>query len=572
MLAGNVLTSQEREKIYSNDYADLLINYSGDLSVLEQFKNDTVNIINYFYAVVHVPVNQITEDFISKMGYSTMPLLFGTINQSSLEASGILRIRSIPKFELRGKGVLIGIADTGIDYTNSVFQYSDKTTKIESIWDQTIDSEQIPESISYGTEYSRNQINEALKSNDPFQIVPSKDEVGHGTMLAGIAAGNEVQESGFFGVAPDAELVVVKLKPAKNYVKQFFRIPENELCFQDNDLLFAYQYLINYAAKINKPIVICNAVDSSQYAHDGRGLASSYLSFQAKNPGTAILLAVGNEGNAKRHYFGKIDSTTGYDTVELKVGENESGFSMEVWGNSPNIYSIDILSPSGEYVPRIQIRLNETREISFIFDQTIIYIDYQLVEAQSGDQLILLRFTKPTKGIWKFKVYGRGIYPMNFHIWLPMNHFITADTFFIKSDPYVTLLSLSCAMVPISVTAYNIENNSIYMEAGNGYTRIDIIKPDIAAPGVNILSPSLNHDFTEVSGTSAAVAHTAGAAALLLEWGIIKGNYPKMSTQDMKVFMIRGARRDPNITYPNQEWGYGILDMYKVFDSLRKGK
>lgn len=563
------MTVDDINKIYSNDYADFFINYSGEITALDQYKNDTVNIINFFFAILHRPVNEMTEDIISRRGYAAIPSLFGLGSQASLESSGIPRIRSIPNFNLKGGGVLIGIVDTGIDYTNPIFQYADKTTRISSIWDQTIISENNPVYLSYGTEYSREQINEALKSENPFNIVPSRDEIGHGTMVAGIAAGNEVPESGFYGVAPDSELVIVKLKQAKPYLKKFFRLTENAIAYQENDLIFGIQYLLDYAVKVHKPIVICITLDTSQYAHDGRGTTSSWLSLESSMPGRATLIAVGNEGNARRHYFGLIKEDIKYDIVELNIGANESGFSMELWGSSPNRFTIDITSPSGEYIPRIDIRLNETREISFIFESTIIYVDYQMVETQSGDQLILLRFSQPTQGIWKFKVYGSGIFPMFYNIWLPMNNFVGPDTFFIRSDPYTTLLSLSCADVPVTVTAYNPVDESMYIDAGKGYTRINMVKPDIAAPGVNILSPSLDQGFVQVTGTSAAVAHTAGVAAMLLEWGIIKGNYRKMSTQDVKIFMIRGARRKADIVYPNREWGYGILDIFNVFDRIR---
>ncbi len=564
------MISSERNEIYSNDYFDLIIDYNGDTYVLEQYKDYSVNIINFFLAVIHVPISDIREDSISQLGYAVFPNLFGLISDAELEASGILRLRNIPSFNLRGQGVLIGFLDSGIDYTNPIFQYADGTTKISYLWDQTIDSDQIPEGMAYGTEYTRDQINEALRSEDPYSIVPSKDEVGHGTMLAGVAAGNEVPESGFYGVAPDAEIVFVKLKHAKANLKAFFRIPESELSYQENDILFGYQYLINVGTRLNKPIVICNAVDTSQYAHDGRGSTSGWLSLQANNIGIAIITAVGNEGNARRHYSGVVNSTMGYDTVELNVGEGESGFSMEIWGATPNLYTIDITSPSGEYISRMNIMMNETREITFIFEPTIIFLDYTLVEAQSGDQLILLRFSDPSPGIWKFNVYGRGIDPMRFNIWLPMNNFITADTYFIRSDPFITVLSVSCAPIPIAVTAYDSENDSLYLNSGRGNTRLDYIKPDIAAPGVNVLAPSLEQEFVLVTGTSAAAAHTAGVAAMLFEWGIINGRYPNMSTQDMKIFMIRGARRNIDIEYPNRDWGYGILDIFNVFESLRR--
>lgn len=564
------MTPEERERIVSNDYADLLITYSGDVTILQSFEDATIHVINFFNAVVHVPVQQITNNTIVQMGYSVMPSLFGLISQSSIESSGITRIRNIPNFNLRGQGVLIGFLDSGIDYTNPIFRNADNTTKIVSIWDQTIFSDRFPANTFYGTEYTSEQINEALQSEIPLSIVPSMDEIGHGTMIAGIAAGNEAPESGFYGVAPDAELVIVKLKQAKPYLRDFFRVPRDVPCYQENDIMFAVDYLVNTAIRLNRPIAICIALGTSQGAHDGRGTLSSILSFRAESSGFGIVVAAGNEGNARRHYYGRVDPAVGYDTVELFVGEEEADFSMELWGDSPNVFSVDIQTPSGEHVPRIIPKLDENRDISFIFEQTTIIIDYQIVESQSGDQLILFRFSNPSPGIWRFKVYGSGDLPSGFNIWLPMQNFISDNTYFIRSDPNITILSLGNARVPITMTAYNSEDDSLYLNASRGYTRIGIIKPELAAPGVNIIAPMLDQTFAEVTGTSASAAHTAGIAAMLLEWAVVKGNQPAMNTLDMKIFMIRGARRDLEIMYPNREWGYGILDIYNVFDALRR--
>jgi subtilisin family serine protease len=293
---------------------------------------------------------------------------------------------------------------------------------------------------------------------------------------------------------------------------------------------------------------------------------------QADDAGFGYIVAAGNEGNARRHYRGVVDPTIGYDTVELFIGENESGFSMELWGDPPSVFSIDIQTPTGEYVPRIVPRLDENRDISFIFEQTTIMVDYQIIESQSGDQLILVRFSNPSSGIWRFNVYGRGDFIAGFHIWLPMQGFISDNTYFIRSDPFTTILSLGNATVPITVTAYNVEDDSLYLNASRGYTRVGAIKPEIAAPGVNITSPTLDQGFTEVTGTSASAAHTTGIAAMMLEWAIVRGNQSTMNTLDMKIFMIRGARRDLEIQYPNRDWGYGILDIFNIFDTLRRGE
>ncbi len=566
------MTSEDRNRIVSEDYADLLINYGGDQNVLAQFTDATVHIIDFFNAVVHVPVSQITNNTIVQLGYSVMPSLFGLISQESLEASGIIRLRNIPALDLLGSGVLIGFLDTGIDYTNPIFKNADNTTRIVSIWDQTIVSDQYPPSANYGTVYSREQINEALRSETPYEIVPSRDEIGHGTMIAGIAAGNAVPENQFVGVAPGAELIVVKLKQAKQYLREFFVIPPGVPCYQENDILFALVYIFQIARELNRPLALCVALGTSQGAHDGRGTLSSFLSLQAEDVGNGIVVAAGNEGNARRHYYGTINPTVGYDVVELSVGRGELGFSMELWGDSPGVFSLDIQSPSGEYVPRMVPRLDESREISFIFEQTIIIIDYQIVESQSGDQLILLRFRNPAPGIWKFNVYGRGDIQVGFHIWLPMQGFISDNTFFVRSDPYTTILSLGNAVSVLTVTAYNTEDDSLYLNASRGFTRVGDIKPEIAAPGVNVTSPTLDQGFSDATGTSVSAAHTAGVAALLLEWGIVRGNQVSMSTVEMKVFLIRGARRELQIPYPNRDWGYGILDVYNVFDTLRRSE
>lgn len=563
------MTSEERNRIVSEDYADLIIDYTGDLSIVQEFPDATINPINFTVAVVHVPVSFITNQTILELGYSVFPSIVGTVNQSSLEASGVQRLRSIPNLNLRGQNVLIGILDTGIDYTNPIFRRADGTTRIAAIWDQTIQSEQLPEGFYYGTEYLREQIDLALQNENPFDIVPTKDDIGHGTMIAGIAGGNEVPESDFAGVAPDAEFVVVKLKPAKKYLKEFFLIPEAAIGYQENDLSFALEYLLDVSARLSKPMTICIAVDTSQSSHDGRGTLSTYLSLIAATEGIAIVISAGNEGNGRRHFSGIPDKIKGYDTVELNVGENESGFSMELWGQHPGLFSVDILSPSGEYISRISSGRDSFREISFIFEKTVIYLDFQMVESQSGDQLILFRFKDPAPGIWKINVYSRGDLELGFHIWLPMEKFISANTFFIRPDPYVTVLTLGTATVPITATAYNHIDDSLWLDSSRGYSRIGAITPQIAAPGVNIVGPTLDQTFAEFTGTSVSAAHMTGAAVLLLEWGIVRGNLPDMSSVEIKKLVVRGARRDIDLVYPNRDWGYGILDLYNVFDSLR---
>lgn len=563
------MTEEERYKITSNDYVDFMIEYNLNTKLFDRFLNASVHIMNDKYAILYVPKVQFSTRIIQQFGYSILPSCYGLLSEKSLEATGIQKLRRLPVFNLRGQGVLVGIIDTGIDYTNQVFRNKDGTTKIAAIWDQTIESNNYPQPAFYGTQYLKEDINRALGSENPLEVVPSMDTNGHGTMLAGIAAGSEIPESNFSGVVPDAELIIVKLKQAKQVLKDFYMILNDADCYQENDIMWGIEYIVDIARSLGRPVSLCIGLGSSQGSHDGRGALSNLVTIAGDFTGVAVTIAAGNEGNTARHFYSEINPSIGYSTVELNVGDNEAGFTMELWGNAPNTYSIDILSPTGEYIPRITESLRLNREISFVFERTLIYVDYQMVESSTGDQIIFMRFKKPTAGIWTFKVYTRGDLQGIFNIWLPISGFISDNTYFVQPDPYTTVTSPGNSPVPITVTAYSPDNNTLYRRASKGYSRINMIKPELAAPGVNIQAPNLQKGFSYMTGSSAAAAHTAGVVAMAFEWGVVRGNYPDVDTIEIKGFLIRGAERNPKLSYPNRDWGYGILDIYNSFNALR---
>lgn len=563
------MTEEQRTIITSEDYFDLIVDYRNNPAVLDRYQDAIVHIMNEAYATIFIPVSQISIRSIGVTSYSTVPNVLGLTSEESLEASRVDELRRMPNLNLRGEGVLIGIIDTGINYSLPAFLNTDGSSKIASIWDQTIQSEDgYPYNSYFGTEYSAEQINAALESENPLEIVPSTDENGHGTMLAAIAAGTEYPVEDFYGVAPEAELIVVKLMQAKRFLREFFAIPEGVDCYQENHVMWGIQYCVLTARRLNRPLVICIGVGTSQDAHDGSSPLSQFLSIVGGFPRIGVVIAVGNEGNRGRHYYGVIDPEIGYNAVELNVGDDRE-FAMELWGNTPGIYSIDILSPSGEYIPRIPPALRVNREISFIFEASVINLEYQTIESFSGDQLILLRFRNASEGIWHFNVYGQGDLPLGFHIWLPMGDFITNTTYFIQPNIYTTIVTPSTSLIPIAITAYNPRNETLYVNSGRGYTRFGLIKPEMAAPGVNYVAPAVNGEFTSYSGTGVAAAHAAGVAALVMEWAAIRGNQPDINSLEIKGFLIRGARRNPNLTYPNRDWGYGILDIFNAFDVMR---
>ncbi len=558
------------ERIVSEDYADLIFEFDQLPESLTSIPDACYEMINNIYAVLYVPISQLPTDLIVRFSYSIFPSCFGLLDISSLDDAGVIQIRNNPYLNLTGRGVLVGFIDTGIEYTHQAFRNPDGTTRIVSIWDQTINTgNSRPENFHYGTEYTQEQINTALSSEDPLFVVPSTDTNGHGTEMAGIASGNRNENERFSGVAPNSELVVVKLKQAKNHLREFFFIPPEAECFQENDIMMGIRYLLEVARKMQRPISICIGVGTSQGPHDSRAALSTYLTAIADLNGVGVSIAAGNEGNTSHHYSGIVDIATGYDTVELRVGPDTTGFSMELWGSSPNIFSIDVLSPTGQYIPRIPARLKETREINFIFENTKLFIDYELVEAQTGYELILIRFQNPMEGIWRFRVYSTIDIEPKFNIWLPIDGFLEEDTYFLRPDPYYTLTNPANTFTPIIATSYNHVNQSLAINASRGYTIMNIVSPTIAAPGVDMIVPTINNRYTVSSGSSIAAAFTSGVTAMLLEWGIVNGNQPQLDTLQMKNFLIRGAKRDRNLTYPNREWGYGILDLFGAFSSLQ---
>lgn len=237
---------------------------------------------------------------------------------------------------------------------------------------------------------------------------------------------------------------------------------------------------------------------------------------------------------------------------------------MELWGNVPDIFTISVRSPGGETIPAIRLGIQGSITYSFIYERTRITIAGFLVEPGSGEELVLLRVALPTPGIWTFQVEAVGnTYNGSFHLWLPITQFMNSSAYFLEASPYVTLTEPAMAGFCIGVSAYNAANNSFFIESGRGFTRNNTVKPDFAAPGVNVSTIRGRE-----TGSSFAAAITAGAVAQFLQWAVVEGNDPIVSSREIKNYFIRGASRSPDLTYPNREWGYGRLNVVGTFDAL----
>lgn len=555
--------------IYSNSYADFFVEQGIILDIIRKdFGTVCEQVVNYKYSIIHLPIENTAEYIKFNYNNAMFPKLYGLMTMDNMEDIGIGRLRRLNYLNLLGKDTIIGFIDTGIDYTMDVFKNADNTTRITYIWDQTIQTGSKPKGINYGTQYSETEINEALKSENPFEVVPSTDTDGHGSFMASIAAGNISVEQNFTGVAPLADIMMVKLKPAKENLRDYFFIREGAVCYQETDIVMGVKYLLERAFEEKKALVICLGVGTSYGGHEGTGILDEYLGYVENLSGNCVVVPTGNEANYSGHYRGEEALMGEYDDVEIRVGEGERGFALELWAKAPSVFSVGLISPSGEVIDKIPARVDNSQTIRFIFESTIVYVDYRSLEMRTGDELIFLRFSMPSPGIWKIRVYKEKTFNNFYDLWLPIKEFISPDTYFIKPDPDITITDPGNATTPITVAAYDHVTGSIYLNSGRGYTRNGRIKPDIAAPGVNVFGALPGNKFGVRSGTSIAAAHAAGAAALLLEWGIVKGNRPSIQTREIKTLFIRGATRT-NMTYPNNEWGYGALNIYGAFESLR---
>lgn len=569
--------------VASEDFADFIAPY---FTTPEEFirsqGTDCIDFVNSTLAVVYVPLSTVTPSTYTSYTYSAVPKLYSLLDVTSMDAAGITPAGELPVLNNQGAGVIVGFVDTGINYTDSLFRNVDGSTRIIGIWDQTNNSDNSNNienetakpfsafSALYGTQYTAEEINLALNSDNPASIVPTRDENGHGTFLASIAAGNRDERAGFSGAAPQASIAMVKLKPAKQYLRDFYLIRDGADAYQENDIMMGVSYLYFLARKYSMPLVVCIPLGTNMGSHMGMSRLGQYLNQVSLSNGSAVITAAGNETGARHHFRAVMDADTDEVTAELRVGEREAGFSMELWAENMGAYTVGFISPTGEVAREISIPLRGENTVSFLLEQTQITVYTQIADVSAGSQFIFMRFENPMSGIWRILIRNSLDIRETFHIWLPVRGFISDETYFLRPDPDTTITDPGNARYPITVTAYDHTKNSIYIHASRGYSLSGRIKPDLAAPGVNILGASVSgRRLTRMSGTSVSAAHLAGAAAILLNWGVLNANYPYLNTPVLKSIFVRGAQRNPALTYPNREFGYGTLNLYEAFLHLR---
>lgn len=575
--------------ILSEDTYDIITDFSDSEFLRDE--TDCYETIGEEFLILYLSGLGIRSPEIDFFPYHNMPKLYGLMQLSpsdssdtaplssgeapgaapfdpgALIASGITQVQR-PPLNLTGQGVILCFIDTGIDYRDPAFLDENGNSRILALWDQTIQTGTPPDGLKYGSEYRREDINRALRSEDPYSIVPSLDTNGHGSVLAGVAAGSLVRQgSPYIGAAPNADIVVVKLKECKQYLRNFYLVPDGVPAYQENDIMLAIKYAESFVRLFERPVVICLGLGTNQGDHAGSSSLSRYLSYYAIRRSRAAIVCGGNEGNAAHHYHGMLNELTSegsFRDVEIRVSEGCLGFWLEIWGTLPDAFNLSLRTPGGENIPELRLGLQQSITYSLIYEKSRVTIDSTLVEENSGEELILVRIQDPTPGIWTFRISAIGrLHNGSFHMWLPITEFLSAPVYFLNPDPSMTLTEPSMAPEVMSVSTYNAENNSFYAESGRGFGRTGQIRPDLAAPGVNVSTIRGRR-----TGSSLAAAITAGAVAQFFQWAVIEGNNRLAESREIRSYFIRGAVRTPGLTYPNREWGYGRLNLEKTFQAL----
>lgn len=555
---------------------EIIIKYSGDPVTLEEELSMTFVILLNQFAISRGTQEQIERlarhprvEFIEK----PKALLYSVTE--GIRVSCIYQLQP-PEGNLTGQSVLIGIIDSGIDIFHPDFIKEDGTSRIIGLWDQT-GRDNPPENYKGGSYYGKEQIDEAVRlgRGEGSRIVPEIDITGHGTHVAGIAAGNGRASNGRIrGAAPESDLLIVKLgTPAAS---DFPRTTQ---------LMAGVDFAVRFALERNLPLVLNLSFGNNFGAHNGDSLLETYLESLMGLGRITIVTGTGNEGVSGRHTSGTVqagDSTARNrvaaggsaagrnaadasrevgEEIQFVAGPYEQSFSLQLWKNYTDIYDIILQHPSGDRIGPLSRTLGLSQ---FRMAQTDILVYFGEPSPYSTSQEIYFSFLPVDQyvdaGIWTVYLIPRKVVTGFYAMWLPDSGLTSSATRFLRPMVTTTLTIPSTAVRLISVGAYDGYTDSVAPFSGRGYTIQNLVKPDLVAPGVNIESCVPGGGYGIKSGTSMATPFVSGSAALMMEWGIVKGNDPFLFGEKIKAYLRSGARPLPGFSeYPNPQTGYGAL-------------
>ncbi|MGN9163032.1 S8 family peptidase [Clostridium sulfidigenes] len=569
-----------REAYISEEYVTVFIKYTGDFNSLIK-EIDYVcafNVSEGAYIASVRTANYI--DFINRFNNIfnidiSFPYTLSAIEP--VEAANITQFHGETFLNLTGKGTIAAIIDTGIDYLNPQFQNPDGTTRIIGIWDQTIESNNNDDPVAFfGTVYSQDEINRAIQvsnqGGNPYDIVPSRDELGHGTNVAGLVGARGLNN--VIGSAPECEFLIVKLKEFKTSNLRLVGINDRRSTpiFEGIDIYIAMRFVINYnPSPSTKPMSILISAGTNWGGHEGITSIEEDINFFSTRKGLIFVTNTGNQGASLTHGYGRFLKSNTIQILEIIVGSNENNLVLMLWVQRPDVISIELISPSGEIAKPIQSSLVSSKfeQVNLILENSIINIAFLNPEFASGNESIYITIKNPKAGLWQLRLKGDYIVNGVYNLWLPQRPLIQLTTRVINPNPYITLQAPANARKSITTSFYNQNNNTIAVESGRGFTADNRVKPNLTTGGVMALTTGLNNENTLLSGGSVAGAVLCGATLLLLEWGIVLGNDPNIYGPTAISYFTRGTSKRSGDIYPNPQWGYGILNLQGSFENLR---
>ncbi|XAM51178.1 hypothetical protein TVTCOM_12880 [Terrisporobacter vanillatitrophus] len=472
-----------------------------------------------------------------------------------LAASGI-RTFNNPYVNLNGEGILVAIIDSGIDYLHPDFIKEDGTSKIVSIWNQESDKSKPPIGMTFGSEYSNEEINQAIINKNGDLCT---DEIGTGTMTAGIiASGGKIKEN-HKGIAPNVELIVVKLRKYENTYRK------NKINYESSDFFAAISYVISVSKKLNKPLIINFSVGASSTSLYNLSILNTFTDLSQS--GTLIVSGTGNEGNTDIHYSGQFSKGVtfekdDYQDVILQEGD-DTNIDITINFLGPDKIKVAIISPSGEisqlceYVPG-NYKING----SFNLENTNYSIEYVLPWLLSGGTVIKIKLRDIKPGIWTIRIIPEYIINGNYNLYIPNRNIISPTTRFLDGDSSYTITRFGLLKYVITVGVYNEKTNSMWLGSSKGPHGERQIKPDIVASGVDVISTFLNNTYNTGTGSGISSSIVCGILALIMEY-ILKQTYlPRYSlyNEPLKTYLMIGATKNSLYTYPNISQGYGLLN------------
>ncbi|MCI8514002.1 MAG: S8 family peptidase [Lachnospiraceae bacterium] len=538
---------------------ELIVKYNGSLEAVKELDPGIrVTPLMNGFAILLVPEALVEKTAaLPEIEFVEKPKRLSFAMYAGRAASCMEAVQTAP-FSLTGRDVLVGIADSGIDYTLADFRNEDGSTRILRLWDQTALGKEDNSGYGYGHVYTEAEINEALTAGSrerQRELVPEADTSGHGTAVAGIAAGNGRgagdQAELSRGIAWESDLLIVKLGT-----------PRPNSFPRTTQLMAAVDFLVREAIGTGRPLALNLSFGNSYGSHDGTSLLDVYLDAMAMSGRFSFAAGSGNEGAMRGHARLFLEKKPGgFAEVLLAVGEYEPSLNIQIWKSFLDTFELRLVAPTGQEVPVTPLMQPGRAR----FGSTNVLIYYGEPGPFSRGQEIYLDFISESGrvigGLWRLRFYPRDIRDGQVDLWLPGGGVLNANTGFLVPDPNTTLTIPSTASGVITVAAYDAARQVYADFSGRGFLRSgEKDKPDLAAPGVGIRTTAVGGGYTEVTGTSFATPFVAGSAALMMEWGIVRGNDPYLYGEKVKAYLQRGARPLPGLTvYPNPQVGWGTL-------------